>query len=564
MLESLHVKNLALLKETEVEFGPGLNILTGETGAGKSLLLGSINLALGAKFDKDMLRAGEEAGFVELVFDTKSVPKALKEKLTALDIPFEDESIIITRKLSSQKSTCRINSETLPVKTLKEVAEFLLDIHGQHEHQSLLHAKKHLEILDAFLGAAGFPLKEAVAAAYQAKKEAARALLENTLDEAARAREKSLAEFEYNEIDSAMLTPGEDEALESRYQVMVNAQKITDSLGESYAFTGEGTRAQADAADLIARALRALGSVTKYDARLQELEGQLLEIESLLGDYNREVAGYLADCEFDEESFSQVEERLNLINHLKGKYGRTIEDVLAYAAQKEGQIKRFADYDSYMAALQKQAAAAEQAYRKACEKLSALRKAQAVVLEKQLKEALESLNFLAVDFAIDIQESAPTIQGTDKVEFLISTNPGEAKKPLGAVASGGELSRIMLAIKTVLAKEDEIDTLIFDEIDAGISGKTAWQVAKRLHILSQAHQVICITHLPQIAAMADHHFLIEKSADEKGTTTRLYPLDAKASDAELARLLGSDTPSAAALENARAMRTQALQFKEEV
>lgn len=557
MLRSLHVKNLALLEETEVEFGRGLNILTGETGAGKSLLIGSVNLALGGKFEKEMLRKGTEAALVELVF---SADKRVKEKLASMDLDAEEDTVIISRKLQPGKSLCKINGETVTAKQVKELAEVLIDIHGQHEHQSLLQKKKHMEILDEYCGEEFLLPAREVAEQYRLCRDLEQRLSEEMLDEEAKAKEQSLAEFELQEIEEARLTPGEDEELERSYRLMLNSRKIAENLAESYQYTGNDS--EAGAGGSLSRALRALRNVSMYDERLEELEKQLSEVEGLLSDYNREVADYISESEFDSEDFNRVEDRLNTINHLKEKYGSSIEEILRYGESRQALLDKLADYDTYRKNMEAELAVAKKALQEACARLSEIRKRNAASLEKQLQEALIHLNFLTVEFQIAVKEAAQvTAKGCDDVEFLISTNPGESLKPLNQVASGGELSRIMLAIKTVLAGRDEIDTLIFDEIDTGISGKTAWRVSEQLDTVAHVHQVICITHLPQIAAMADVHFVIEKSSTEDNTITDIRAVSGEESLGELARLLGSDTLTEAALSNAKEMRSQALSHK---
>ena len=559
MLQSLHVKNLALIEETEVEFGRGLNILTGETGAGKSVLIGSVNLALGGKFDKDMLRKGAESCLVELVFVTEDVK--VSNKLKELDIPKEEDgTVIISRRMQPGRSVCKINGETVTARQIKELSELLIDIHGQHEHQSLLHKKKHMEILDDYCGEPFREPLEKVGALYRECKQLKAKIEEDAMDEEAKAREQALAEFEYQEIEGARLIPGEDEELEQRYRRMVNSKKITESLAESYEFTG--TDSQNGAGSSLSRALRALRSVTMYDDALMQLEEQLNEIDNLLSDYNHDVAEYLSDMEFDEEDFAAVEERLNTINHLKGKYGKTIEAVLAYGEERRERLEKLADYEAYMESLKRELKQKEAHLASACEEVSLIRRRNATELTIRLKEALVNLNFLSVEFDIAVRpQQTITALGYDDVEFLISTNPGETLKPLAQVASGGELSRVMLAIKTVLAGRDSIDTLIFDEIDTGISGRTAWKVSEQLDVAAGAHQVICITHLPQIAAMADVHFVIEKSSTDETTLTDIRRTDEEESLKELARLLGSDALTEAALTNAREMKEQAAGHK---
>ena len=561
MLQSLHVKNLALLEETEVEFGEGLNILTGETGAGKSLLIGSINLALGGKFDREMLRAGVESALVEIRF---SGDKAVTDKLREMEIEVEpDESVFISRKLQPGKNICRINGESVSARQVKELAELLLDIHGQHEHQSLLHRKKHLEILDAYCGEELTPLLEEAGESYRRMSELSSRIEEETLDEAARRREQDLAEYEWREITESHLQPGEDEELENRFRFMNNSRRILEGLYETGSYTGNDS--EQGAGSNLGRALRGIRSIAGFDGRLEELAGQLAEIDSLLADFNRDLEVIKSECEFDEAEYAATEERLNLINRLKGKYGNSIEEVLSAAQNRRERLDKLADYDAYLERLQRDLKAQEQRYAEVCEEITAVRRKNAMELEKELLEALKRLNFLTVSFQIAVEEKqVRTAHGWDEVEFLISTNPGEPIRPISQVASGGELSRIMLAIKTVLAERDSIDTLIFDEIDTGISGRTAWRVSEQLSILAGAHQVICITHLPQIAAMADRHFCIAKSSTEDNTITDISCLSDRDSLAELARLLGSDSFSEAALENAREMKRQADQFKNTV
>jgi len=558
MLLGLHVKNLALIEETEVEFGKGLNILTGETGAGKSILMGSVNLALGGKFDKDMIRTGAENALVELTFSCPK-DKELLDKMLEYDIPIEDEVIIISRRLQAGKTVSKVNGETVNARQIKEIAEYLIDIHGQHEHQSLLNKKKHLEILDAYAGAGLREVRDIVAVAYRKWMELKYLIREESLDETAMQREQALLLFEKEEIENARLEIGEDEVLENQYRRLVNGKKIAETLTESYRYSGNEGNDGAGSA--LGRAIRCVNGISGYDEQLEQLQEQLLQIEDMLTQYNREVSAYLTDLEFDGENFRQIEERLNEINRLKDKYGNTVEKVLEAYEERVERLNKLANYEAYMNGLRTQLTVQERELEEACEKLSVLRKNCAYDLAKILKEALEGLNFLTVQFEISIQQKEISANGYDDVEFLISTNPGEAVKSLSQVASGGELSRIMLAIKTVMASKDAIDTLIFDEIDAGISGKTAWKVSEQLNVVATEHQVICITHLPQIAAMADKHFLIEKKANAGSTMTEIREIADKEQLEELARLLGSDNLSEAAITNAKEMRKQALSQK---
>ncbi len=556
MLISLHVKNLALIEEAEVDFTGGLNILTGETGAGKSILLGSVNLALGGKASPDMIRRGADAALVELTFDSS---ERIAQKLAEMDLPEEDGTVTIARKISQGRSVSRINGETVSARQLKELSELLIDIHGQHEHQSLLQKKKHLQILDAYAGKEAEELKAEAAKLYKERKDLLAEKEESALDERERDRELELLSFEQQEIEAAALKDGEDEELEKQYSLMVNGQKIGEALGQTFRLTGGE---EEGASTLIGRAVREIGSVAHFDEKLAGMQETLLQTEELLNDFNRECADYMESMEFDGALFAQVEERLNVVNRLKEKYGGSIERVKAYGEEIAQKTEKLKDYEVYRAALEEKIKKKEAELTKVCGKLTKLRNKNAETLAGILQKSLVDLNFLTVEFVIDRKAKEPSADGADDVEFLLSTNPGETPKSLGAVASGGELSRIMLAIKAVLAEKDAVDTLIFDEIDAGISGRTAWRVSEKLSRLSEAHQVICITHLPQIAAMADSHFVIEKETDGSSTQTEIRKLSEEGTKEELARLLGADSLSEKALENAGELRKQAENIKQ--
>ena len=555
MLQNLHVKNLALIDETEVEFGPGLNILSGETGAGKSIIIGSINLALGEKVQKEMLRDNGEAALVELIFFVEDADTI--EAIRALDIEMEDDTVILSRKITGGRAIGRINGEAVSASKMKAVASLLIDIHGQHEHQSLLSKKKHLEILDTFAKEALGDKKEKLAQCYQEYRKLKDELEHANLDGEERARELSFLEYEVKEIKEAQLTVGEDEELEAVFRKYSNGKKIMDAVGAANAATSEDDES---ASERIGRALRELSSVSGYDERVKEMEEQLTEIDNLLSDFNHELASYLSDEEFDEETFYETEKRLDLINHLKSKYGNTIADIIKYGEEKAERINVLNDYDAYLAGLQKNVSEKEKQLEQLSKKVSDIRKKESKKLTESIKNALLDLNFLDVQFTMEFAETDYTANGIDDAQFLISTNPGEPVKPLGKVASGGELSRIMLAIKTVMAS-DKIGTLIFDEIDSGISGRTAQMVSEKMNVLGRSHQIICITHLPQIAAMADSHFLIEKSVENQATVSKIHKLTDEERVEELARMLGGVEITDTVLENAREMKQMAYMKK---
>ncbi len=558
MLTHLHVKNLALIREAEIDFTEGLNILTGETGAGKSIVIGSVSLALGGKVSREMVRPGADFGLAELVFLVTR--KKQRERLLALGITPEDDQIIISRKISDGRSINKINGETVTLGQLKEAASLLIDVHGQHEHQSLLQKKKHLEILDEFAKDELGPVAERLKQAYQDFRELERELKEASLDEESRLRELSLLEFETGEIEKAELTPGEDEELERRYQRMTNARKLLETAGAAYALTGY--EEEAGAGTSIGRALRDLQSVQLLDEELASLVSQLSDVDGLLNDFNREMSDYLSSLEFDEEECAGTEERLNLLNYLKSRYGRTTEEILAYGRKQQERLDALQNYDIYLEGLRQRLEKAEKELQKLCAQATEIRKRYAKILCEKIKGHLIDLNFLNVEFEMSFEETADyTAEGKDLAEFLISTNPGEPLRPLAKIASGGELSRIMLAIKTVLADKDDIDTVIFDEIDVGISGRTAQKVSEKMMLIGRTRQVICITHLAQIAAMADSHFRIEKKVENGETRTQIRRLDETESVQELARILGGAEITDAVEKNAEEMRGLAQKKK---
>ena len=561
MLYSLHVKNLALIKEQEIEFSKGLNILTGETGAGKSVVIGSVNLALGGKADPSLIRTGEEYALVELVFGVDSDEK--RKLLKEMDIPVEEDgTLVLQRKITPTRSISKVSGETVTAKQLRDISNILINIHGQNDHQELLHKKKHMEILDGYLESELGGLFGELRTEYDRMKTLEKELSESDIDESARLREQELLEFEIGEIEEAQLAQGEDEELESAYRKMTNGRKISEAVGTASTLTGFVDDGES-AVDLIGRAVRELSSVASYDSEIEDLLSQLSDVENLLSDFNHSLSGYLDSLEFDDEKFRNVEDRLNVVNHLKDKYGQSIDLVLDELSKKQERLDVLTDLDVHRKKLSKDLDDSRSKALLLCKKISDIRKKGAAELSKKLKAALVDLNFLDVKFEIDVRsdEDKITAGGYDDVEFMISTNPGEAIRPLDQIASGGELSRIMLALKTVVADRGDISTLIFDEIDAGISGKTAWKVSEKLGELSRDHQIICITHLPQIAAMADTHFMIEKGLEDGRTVTGIYSLTGDDSIKELARLLGGDEITDAAIENAKEMRGKAEDAK---
>lgn len=552
MLLELHVKNLALIERADVEFGEGLNILTGETGAGKSIIIGSVSMALGGKASRDSIRHGADYAYIELVFSVKGEDRlrALRELDTE---PTEDGLVIISRKITPSRSISRINYETVTAARLRQITGLLLDIHGQHEHQSLLYKSKHLEILDAYVKAQTQPAKKKMEEEYKNYCILKKRLSSFEMDHDARLREADFLRFEIQEIEEGNIKEGEEEELTARYRRFSHARRIAENLNEAY------DSLQADA---VTRALRSVEQVTEYDEALQSIRDQLYDAEAILSDAGREISAYISSMEFDEESWRQTEERLDQIHSLQNKYGASVLAIQASLEEKRKRLEELENYDAFREQTEKKLKISTDHLCRLCTDLSEIRKKASVELVKRIRSGLLDLNFLDVEFDMEFETLDHfTPDGWDEVQFLISTNPGQPMRPLKDVASGGELSRIMLAIKTVLADSDEIPTLIFDEIDTGISGRTAQKVSEKLSYIAGSHQVICITHLPQIAAMADIHFEILKSASEGSTATTIERLGREKSIRELARLLGGAQITEAVLKNAHEMKDLADQTK---
>ena len=559
MLLNVHIKNIALIEDANINFTDGLNILTGETGAGKSIIMGALKIGMGGKLPKDMLRDPEKEGFCQLLFfiDDESLVKQLQELGVT---PSEDGEIIITRRIVNGRTMNTINDQTVTAAKLKDVSALLVDMHAQHEQQILLKKAEHLNILDKFAKRPLASLKQKYEDCYKTFEDLRKELEEGQMDEGERKRKLEYIRFEAGEIEGARLVPGEDEELEKQYRKMVNAKDIVEAVSEVYSITGYNRNASAG--NEIGRALASLKAIKGLDEEIESIFSELTNIDSLLNDFNVSVSDYMQSMEFDESEFHEVEDRLNTINNLKGKYGRTLDDVLAYLEQLKQDEAKLVQYEEYAEELQQKVETAKKELDQAAEVLSAERKIQAKELCKRVSEALEDLSFNQIRFDMHFDRlTHPGTSGIDDCYFVVSTNVGEKERPLYEVASGGELSRIMLAIKSCMASEDNIDTLIFDEIDVGISGRAASSVAAKLAVISKAHQVISITHLPQIAAMADSHYRIEKVVKDGKTITQISKLDREESVLEIARLLGGAEITNAAVENARDMKELADKAK---
>mgnify|MGYP002278204485 FL=1 len=558
MLINLHVKNLALIKEADVDFSKGLIVLTGETGAGKSLLLGSVNIALGNKVSKDIIRTGAQFALVELTFQ---VDEVCASNLKQMDIFMEEGNIItVSRKISESRSVSKINGETVNVNVLKKAMGMLVDIHGQHEHQSLLYVSNHLNILDKYAKKEMADILKGLSAEYGNYTELKSRLSSYNIDEAQRMREIEFSMYEVNEIENANLIPGEDEELEEQYKKLSNSENIVETLSSVYGLIGYDS--MQSAGELISKATQEISSISNFDEKINGFKETLFDIDSVCRDLSAEISDYTGELEYDPREVSRIGERLDTINHLKLKYGKTIDDILQYQDKKQSYLDELNNYSEKIDQIKGLITESREKLQVLSERASKMRKTAAKELENSITDALKDLNFLSVDFKINItKKDKITDKGFDNVEFMISTNPGEPVRPLAKVASGGELSRIMLAIKSLLAGEDEIETLIFDEIDTGISGKTASMVAEKLAKISANHQVICISHLSQIAAMADSHYLIKKDMEDNSTATNIVKLTREESIKEIVRINGDGTMTDAAIAHAIEMKDMADRTK---
>lgn len=552
MLIHLHVKNFALIDEIEADFTHGLNILTGETGAGKSILLGSINLALGGKADKDSIREGCEYAFVELLFKIEN--DFQRDLIKSFDIFPEEDILIIQRKILPGRSISKICGETVTVGTLKAVASAFLDIYGQHDYQNLLQPKKHIEFLDLFAGKKIEDARLRVESSYKEYCDIRKKLATPAMDSEVRLKEIDFAKFEISEIENANLIPGEEDELAAFLKKAENSEKILQALNASKMYLSEMDESAENSLDKV---LREIGNVSSYDEEVSGIEERLNDAQSIISDISRDISRICESMDFDPVRLNEARERYDCINHLQMKYKKSTEEILSYCEQRKKELEELENFEETKALLELGLKNATEKLAASCKELSEIRKEEALKLEKEITVALKELNFDEAVFKIDFEETQFSSNGFDNVSFLISTNKGESLKLLSNVASGGELSRIMLSIKTVIADKEGTGTLIFDEIDSGISGMTAWMVSKKLGILSKEHQIILITHLPQIAAMADNHFRIYKEEQDSKVVSRLENLSEEGSLNELARLLGSDTLTEAALTNAKELKKKA-------
>lgn len=563
MLTHLRVKNIALIDDIALDLDEGLNILTGETGAGKSIIMGAVNLALGARVSKELLGDREKPAQVDLVFDVTgtSAEKHLIEM--GLLKPEDGGEVLLSRRIAPNgRAVNRLNEEIVTAAALQKAATLLIDVHGQHEHQSLLDASRHIDLLDRFderTGALKGQLRSLLEQ-YHAKEAEYQEWRRQAGD---KERILALMQYEAQEIDEARIQEGEEEELIASVRLARSAVHIQEACLAAYgALRGEGDYGEGGV-DALNRALSELQDIEGLDEeRLSPILSSLADAAAIAEDAASEIKRYGEDAQTDPEALEEMRERLELIRRLKGKYGGSVEKIRQYREELEGSIRKIENLNETLDGLKKDIERLQGELDKTAGQLSVLRKKAAQTIAGEITALLKTLQFQDPEFSVEITaRDTVGAKGKDQVQFMIRTNVGEALRPLNKIASGGEISRIMLAIKTVLAQRDEIPTLIFDEIDTGISGRTAQSVAEKLALISRFHQIICITHLPQIAAMADHHLRIEKNVYEGHAHTEVAQLDPEESAEELARMLGGAQMTETARQNALEMKKLAAEWK---
>lgn len=545
MLEQLTIKNVAVIDKLDVSLKDGVTVLTGETGAGKSIIIDSINMILGSRANKELVRRGTDRAEVQAVFGmTEPVRAVLEEN----DIDTEDDEVIITRRVTSEgKSAARINGTVVTLNNLREIADMLINIHGQHDNQALLDPQRHIQFLDAYAHS-----EQAISEyreLYNRYRKTEKRIGGLRTNEQEKEQIIEFLTYQINEINAAALVPGEEEELLAARKLLENAEKINICAQKAYAHLYELPDGMS-AYDMISEAVEAVAEIEELSPELSSACEALRSAMYTVEDAAVEVRNFGSSVEFDARALDETEERLDLIHRLERKYGSTVDDILSFAKKAQAELDDIVMSDERIKELESELESIAADMNKAAEKLSVQREKAARMLEAEIESALHELNMEKARFSVKVERQRPSANGMDSVEFMIATNPGEALKPLVRIASGGELSRVMLAIKSILAKSDSVETMIFDEIDTGVSGSAAQKIADKLKTIGREKQVICITHLPQLAAAADNHFLIVKDVEGELASTSLEELDINGRVRELARIVGG---GAAGEEYARGM-----------
>jgi DNA repair protein RecN (Recombination protein N) len=551
MLRTLSVRNFAIIDRLDLEFGSGFNVLTGETGAGKSIIMDALNLLLGSRAGAEMVRSGAERATIDAVFDVGGSPE-LKALVAELGFDLEEDQLFVSREVAAGgKSTCRLGGRPASVTQLKAVGEWLVDLHGQHEHQSLLAVARHLDMLDDWGGKPVQSLRAEVATAYAKVQSLRREKEELEKDSRERAHLLDLYQFQAKEIQEARLTVGEDDELQTEHSRVANAQRLAEAA-QAAAATLSGEESIGVLGSL-AIAVRGLEEAANLDATLAPMLEALRSAAYELTETERDLVRYQDEIEFDPERLEQIEERLETLRTLKRKYGDSIEEILAYGAETAAKVETLSNSEERGAQLDVEIGKADKRLRELCAKLSAVRAKAAKEFQSITLSELRELALEKARFEVHIAQGEPTAKGTDRVEFVIATNPGEPLRPLAKVASGGEISRVMLAVKAALARQEALPTMVFDEIDIGVGGRTANAIADKMATLAKSAQILCITHLAQIASRGQHHYYIEKQVKGDRTIVTVIPLTPDQRVSEIARMIGGAKLSETVLQHAREM-----------
>lgn len=554
MLQQLIITNFALIENISIEPEPGLNVLTGETGAGKTILVGALGVLRGNRAQTEYIRKGEESASVEGFFRAegkKDIDFALGS-----EIDYE-EGILLRREISIKgKNKCYINGKMVPLNLYAEMAKSLLDIHGQNQEQSFLKAERQLQLVDRYGKQAIKPLLVKVSSSFRARKEILKQMQDLEFESAEAAREIDFLSFQIEEIEQKNLVLGEEEKLRAESRYLTNLDEINNRAREAYDLLQE----QEQALDKIDGAIRAVEKIKEYDSVFLGTAEAMQNAYYSLEETARDLNGYLQNMEYEETRLDEVEGRLGEINFLKKKYGTTIEEILRYKEKAEKRLEQFSNKDETLMGLKKNYKSVDDEYQKICKELHEIRMKAAKGLGTKITELLHELSMKNATLLVETKPAPETASGTDKIEFSFSPNMGEGRRPLAKIASGGEIARIMLAIKTILSKEDDINILVFDEVDTGVGGESLLSVAKNLSALGRNKQVFCVTHAPQLAAFADCHFRISKEIEKGRTKTLVEKLDTERKQTELHRMLGG-AQIAGTTEQARLLMNSALKLK---
>ena len=554
MLLELTIQNIALIESLRLEFAQGFNVLTGETGAGKSIVVDSVNLALGGRADRDMIRTGAEKGAVQAVFDIAGNARAL-EFAREQGIDAEGGILVVRRELSrSGRNLCRVSGVVVPLNTLKQLTALLMDVHGQHEHQALMNPARHMDFLDAFGGEDIAALRRQVAERHGERGRIASTLKKLMKDASEKERLTDVLTFQAQEIGAAHLKAGEEERLEKKLSILENAEKIRDGVQTAYTLVYQGDGRGPRAQEALLRAAEAMDRIAPINEKYAALAARLREVYYAAQDAGYELQAIVDDLDFEPGQLEKLAGRLDLIRRLERKYGATVEEVIAYGQSVNEQLSSLSTSDERIASLKKEYKEADAKLRQACAALTERRKSAATALAAQICEQLKDLGMGRTRFEVRVEpEEKPTAAGMDRIEFMISPNPGEPLRPLANIASGGEISRVMLALKVISMDAEGVDSMIFDEIDTGVSGRMAQVVGEKMCMIARSRQVLCVTHLPQIAALGNAHYLVEKVATDERTDTLVRALDWDGRVKELSRLVGGASDSESSLSHAAHM-----------